>query len=169
MKDIRFCSFCGGPLCVKHLEGRDRLVCLVCQEIIYENPTPAACVVLLDDYQRLLLVRRSVEPRIGSWCLPGGFIEVGEHPEQAALRELQEETGLIGAIERLIGVRTNPAPIQRAVLLVCYLVTRYSGIPLPGDDASDIGFFPINDLPEIAFESHTRFIRDINQPDFSIV
>ncbi|MCD6271794.1 MAG: NUDIX hydrolase, partial [Deltaproteobacteria bacterium] len=86
------CHFCGSLLTKKFYDGRDRLFCKKCNEPIYENPLPATCVVLVDDNERLLLVKRSVEPKIGHWCLPGGFIEIGESPEKAALRELKEET-----------------------------------------------------------------------------
>ncbi len=160
MVEKSFCPLCGGPLNRIELEHRLRLRCASCQTVLYENPIPATCLVVLDDKRRILLVRRSVEPHIGKWCLPGGFIELGEQPEEAALRELQEETGLRGHIDRLLGVRSNPSRLYHTVLLVGYLVTRYEGIPVPGDDASEIGFFDHAALPEIAFDNHVRFIED---------
>ena len=86
-------------------------------------------------------------------------MEMGEGPEQAALRELHEETGLCGTIERLLGVTTNPSPQYGTVLIVGYLVRSVSGILQPGDDASAADYFPIERLPEIAFSSHRHFIR----------
>lgn len=115
--------------------------------------------MLIDNQQRILLVKRSVDPKKGQWCLPGGFIECGETTEQAALRELQEETGLNGQINALIGVTTSPGTLYKSILLVGYLVTHFSGLAQAGDDASDLAFFNRNDLPEIAFESHRSFIR----------
>ncbi|MGD9972767.1 MAG: NUDIX hydrolase [Desulfatirhabdiaceae bacterium] len=161
MKEKRHCPYCGMLLVKKWIEGRSRLVCTVCNQTIYENPTPASCLVVLNDRRDVLLVKRNVAPKSGFWCLPGGFIEMGEHPEEAALRELREETGITGIIDRLIGVRTNPSRQYGAVLLVGYLVTRYSGTPSPGDDASETAFFQLTALPEIAFDSHEKFIRDI--------
>ena len=161
MKEKTHCPYCGMLLVKKWIEGRTRLLCTACSETIYENPTPASCLVVLNDKQDILLVRRSVEPKIGFWCLPGGFIELGEHPEEAALRELHEETGITGIIDRLIGVRTNPSRQYGAVLLVGYLVTRYTGVPMAGDDASETAFFTLTDLPEIAFDSHKKFIQDV--------
>lgn len=158
-KTKRFCPFCAHVLERRHIEGRMRLYCTGCREPIYENPVPAACVVLIDDQQRILVVKRKVDPKAGQWCLPGGFVECGETTEQAALRELQEETGLIGRINSLIGVTTSPGTLYRSILIVGYLVTTFSGRATAGDDASAVGFFNRDQLPEIAFESHRSFIR----------
>ena len=159
LKTKRFCHFCAHVLEERHIEGRMRLYCTRCQEPIYENPVPAACVVLIDDQQRLLLVKRKVAPKEGRWCLPGGFIECGETTEQAAIRELREETGLSGRINTLIGVTTSPGTLYKSILLVGYLITCFSGSVTAGDDASAVAFFNRDQMPEIAFESHTSFIR----------
>lgn len=153
------CHFCGSLLTKKFCDGRDRLFCIRCNEPIYENPLPATCVVLVDDNRGLLLVKRSVEPKIGHWCLPGGFIEIGESPERAALRELKEETGLTGRIGSLLGVMTSASSYYGSILMVGYLVKKYAGDPVAGDDAQDVAFFEPDKLPEIAFESHQNFLR----------
>jgi len=116
-------------------------------------------MVVVDTEDRVLLVKRSVAPQKGFWCLPGGFMELGETPEKAALRELEEETGLSGRIDMLLGVSANPSSLYHTVLMVGYLVKSYSGNLIAGDDADDTVFFYYNDLPEIAFESHASFIR----------
>ncbi|MFC1798409.1 NUDIX hydrolase [Thermodesulfobacteriota bacterium] len=153
------CCYCGGPLIDKMCEGSRRLFCEHCREPIYENPVPATSLVVVDDKNHLLLVERNVEPKIGYWCLPGGFIELGETPETSALRELAEETGLSGNINRLLGVASNHSDRYHTVLLAGYLVTRYSGELSAGDDAAQVAFFRPDELPEIAFESHLYFIR----------
>ena len=154
-----FCHFCGAKLSEKSLQGTIRLFCENCNEPIYENPVPATCLVVIDSKERILLVKRSMEPKIGRWCLPGGFIELGETPERAALRELKEETSLSGKIEMLLGVTINIGSKYYSVLMVGYLIKNYNGILRSGDDASDAAYFNYNDLPEIAFESHLKFIR----------
>lgn len=159
IKIKRFCQFCADTLEERHIDGRMRLYCAQCQEPVYENPVPAACTVLVDERQRILLVKRNVTPRQGLWCLPGGFVECGETTEQAAIRELREETGLTGRINRLIGVTTSPGSIYQSILLVGYLITRFSGSVVAGDDASAVAFFDNDHFPEIAFESHRSFIR----------
>jgi ADP-ribose pyrophosphatase YjhB (NUDIX family) len=159
LKTKKFCHFCSNALEQRYIEGRTRLYCATCQLPIYENPVPAACVVLVDNQQRILLVKRNVAPKEGHWCLPGGFIECGETTEQAALRELREETGLNGQINALIGVTTSPGTLYKSILLVGYLVTHFSGLAEAGDDASAVAFFNYGELPEIAFENHRSFIR----------
>jgi len=116
-------------------------------------------MVVVDNKDRVLLVKRSVAPKKGFWCLPGGFVELGETPEKAALRELKEETGLAGSIDMLLGVSANPSALYHTVLIVGYLVKSYFGNLIAGDDANDAAYFHYNELPEIAFESHASFIR----------
>jgi len=86
-------------------------------------------------------------------------MELGETPEHAALRELKEETGLSGKIQMLLGVTSNTSLQYNTVLMVGYLVKEYSGFLEPGDDASEAAYFEYNKLPEIAFQSHMKFIR----------
>jgi len=61
-------------------EGKYRKVCSVCNAVNYQNPVPSVAVIITDAEGRLLLTKRAAEPSIGLWCLPGGFIELGESP-----------------------------------------------------------------------------------------
>jgi 8-oxo-dGTP diphosphatase len=153
------CPYCGNTLTEKTTEGILRLFCGNCVQIIYENPLPAACLVTVDAKDQLLLVKRNVDPKKGFWCLPGGFMELNETPEEAALRELHEETGLFGKIDMLLGVTTNPSATYGSVLMTGFLVKIFEGIPVAGDDAEEIGWFDYKNLPEIAFDSHKNFIK----------
>jgi len=159
MMKKKFCHFCARPLIRCFVDDRDRLFCQNCQVPIYENPVPASAVVLVDKNHRVLLVKRAVEPKIGYWCLPGGFMELHETPESSALRELEEETGICGKIERLIGLTTHESPRYHTILMMGFLVKTFQGQPIAGDDASDVKFFAPEHLPEIAFSSHARFIQ----------
>lgn len=154
----RFCPFCGHPVQRRMHEGRMRLFCDTCRLPIYENPVPAACVVVADSRMGILLVKRRVEPKAGSWCLPGGFLELDESPEQGALRELREEAGLEGRDPVLLGVLTNHSDEYETVLVIGYLVRLFEGRLKPGDDAEAVRWFHANRLPEIAFSSHRRFV-----------
>ena len=159
MRVKQFCPFCGNRLVDKHIEGKVRRYCNTCKEPVYENPIAATCVVVADNRNQIWLVKRSVEPKIGCWCLPGGFMELDETPETAALRELKEETNLTGKLEMLLGICVNPSTAYGSVLVAGYLVREYCGEPLAGDDAAEVACFHPDHLPEIAFSSHERFIR----------
>jgi mutator protein MutT len=152
------CHFCGGPLNQKFVEGRDRLYCTACDRPIYENPIPATCSVVINSDDHILLVKRSVEPKTGQWCLPGGFLEIGETPEGGALRELAEETGLEAEIGSLLGVRTTFSQQYQSVLMIAFVISQFQGEAKAGDDADDVGWFDHHHLPQIAFDSHRYFI-----------
>jgi ADP-ribose pyrophosphatase YjhB (NUDIX family) len=158
MNTKSFCHFCGHPLLRKPIEGRQRLFCNHCERIIYENPIPATCVIVHDGNRHLVLVKRNVPPKKGWWCLPGGFIELGEEPRAGAIRELVEETGLIAENASLIGVCATPSPQYHSVLMISYSVEKFSGLLTAGDDAAQAEWFSFSKLPPIAFDSHIFFI-----------
>jgi len=158
MREKTHCHFCGNRLIRKFVEGGNRLFCEACRTPIYENPVPATSLVVSDGEKGVVLVKRDVEPKKGYWCLPGGFVELGETPEQAALRELREETGLHGEIDQLLGVTSDNSDLYGNVLMIGYLVKRFSGNLMPGDDAARVAYFKPEELPEIAFSSHRHFL-----------
>ncbi|MCP4749018.1 MAG: NUDIX hydrolase [Desulfobacteraceae bacterium] len=158
MEQKKFCHFCGNSLTRKHTEGRQRPYCNHCSRPIYENPVPATCLVVVNPSNEILLVKRSVEPQKGQWCLPGGFMELGESPSHGALRELKEETGLTGQIKSLLGVSSSASMQYHSILMIGYLITSFKGRPEAGDDADAIGWFAFDRLPPVAFSSHQDFI-----------
>lgn len=158
MKIKKFCPYCGHGLVDKFAEGRMRRWCITCDAPLYENPVPAACLVTIDGSDRILLVKRSVEPKKGWWSLPGGFMELGETPEEAGLRELCEETGIHGKIEMLLGVMTHSSPDYGTILMTGFLASCHGGTLAPGDDAEEASWFGPENLPDIAFPSHKAFI-----------
>lgn len=158
MPEKKRCHFCGHRLIQRHYEGRTRLFCEACRQPIYENPVPATCLVVRDETGRLLLVKRAVEPQKGGWCLPGGYMEMDEEPDASALRELNEETGLTGRIERLLGVMKGQSDIYGSLLMVGYLVTSFEGHLIAGDDAEATVFYEPDNMPPVVFRTHRRFI-----------
>ena len=96
----------------------------------YARPALTAdCVVFgLDDEDlKILLIQRGLEPFKGQWALPGGFVDVGETVEEAAVREMREETGLDVQLERLVGVYSDPERDPRGHnVSVVFLAKRYN-------------------------------------------
>ncbi len=155
----KFCPWCGEPLINRSEAGRDRLYCEAEERFLYENPVPASTAVVFDDQERILLVLRNREPGAGEWALPGGFVENGESPEDAAKRELREETGLQAHGPALIDVIYQESAFYGTCLLIIgYRFERFEGKITPGDDASDARFFPVHELPPLAFESHMTIV-----------
>ena len=89
----KYCPSCSTPLEMRDAQGSSRPVCPSCGRVIYYDPKLAATVVVEQD-ERILMVRRLVQPGVGLWSLPGGYVDRGEPVEQAAAREVLEETGL---------------------------------------------------------------------------
>jgi ADP-ribose pyrophosphatase YjhB (NUDIX family) len=135
-----------------------RLYCQTCDTINYENPLPATAAVVLDHNEHLLLVKRGMEPGKGEWCLPGGFVEIDESPSEGVLRELHEETGLRGEVEQLIAAVYEDSPFYGPLIIIGYGVTPQGGMLQAGDDATEVRYFPLTDLPRVAFESHQTII-----------
>lgn len=161
----RFCPLCGGKLERISQEGRRwpyghrmRLTCGRCNKILYENPLPATAAVVLTDEDHLLLVKRAMEPSAGEWCLPGGFLEMDETPGEGVVRELQEETGLTGTVDQLIDVVYEDSPFYGPLIIIGYQVAPQGGTLRAGDDAAEARYFPVADLPQVAFDSHQVII-----------
>ena len=154
----RFCTFCGKQLEQVKLDGRVRLYCPACDAVQYENPIPATAAVVFNGSQHLLLVKRGMEPSKGEWCLPGGFLEVDESPNQGVLRELQEETGLRGEVNELIDIVCEDSPLYGPLIIIGYRVSADGGDLQAGDDAAEVQFFPIDNLPHITFVSHQSIL-----------
>lgn len=102
---MRFCSACGQPVIrmVPAGDERERFVCQSCATIHYVNPKIVVGAVCLHE-DRLLLCRRAIEPRIGFWTLPAGFMELGETAEEGAAREAMEEANARIAIDGLLAI-----------------------------------------------------------------
>ena len=152
-----YCPICGDALVVASDGESDRPHCAACRRFYYRNPVPAsACFVSRGE--KLLLTRRGVAPCKGEWALPGGFVEVGETSEEAALRELLEETGLRGKGVRLIGASTQPSPLSGAVTLLGYIIEDWHGAPRADSDVAEVRFFAKEERPPLAFLAHRELL-----------
>ena len=129
----------------------------------YEYPRPAItvdCVVFgLDEEDlKVLLIERGLEPFAGCWAVPGGFVHVGETLEDAARRELLEETGLDRVFLEQLYTFGNPDrdPREHVVTVAYYaLVNIYDHKVQAATDARNAEWFTVSDLPELAFDHET--------------
>jgi len=160
MKTYRFCPVCSHVLTKSKEDKNIRLACKKCGWVFYFNPLPSVAAFIQNNDDNILLVKRGAEPSRGKWALPTGFIEQNETPIHAVIRELEEETGIKGVVQGLIGVYVEKTVLYGSVILIGYKMRYLSGKPRPGDDAVQTKFFPINKLPKIPFTSHREFIHD---------
>ncbi|GIU94080.1 MAG: hypothetical protein KatS3mg012_0537 [Gaiellaceae bacterium] len=158
----RFCPRCGQRLTV--LERR--VECDSCGFVHYANPIPAVAALVRDGRGRLLLARRAEEPFAGRWDTPGGFLEEGEHPVDALVRELSEETGLTVAVRDLVGVFPDSygdGPDAVEIVNLVWEAEIVAGEPAPADDVSELGWFALDALPpdeELAFHWIAPMLRE---------
>jgi NAD+ diphosphatase len=101
-EELKFCPRCAGPLSAKSDGGRERLACAACGHVLYGNPLPVVAAIA-EHEGKVLLVRNKGWPE-KMFGLVTGFLEAGEAPEAAVLRELKEELGLDGEVVSLVGV-----------------------------------------------------------------
>jgi len=122
----------------------------------YKYPRPAVTVdtILISKQNSVLLIQRSDEPFKGKWALPGGFIELDESLETACHRELEEETGL--KVKQLTQFKAygtvDRDPRGRTISVIFYSFQDEEAIPMAGDDAANAQWFPLSQLPELAFD-----------------
>jgi len=136
----------------------------------YEFARPALtvdCVVFGFDEGdlKILLIQRGLEPFLGKWALPGGFVRVEESLEEAALRELQEETGVNKVYLEQLYTFGQPErdPRERVVTVAYYALVKLSDHRVKGaTDASQAAWFEVNDLPRLAFD-HDKIIEEALQ------
>ncbi len=121
------------------------------------NPFPTVDVIVERGEGKILLVQRR-NPPLG-WALPGGFIDYGESAEDAARREVTEETGVTALLTDLLGVYSAPDRDPRHHTMSVVFIGRSRDPVSPGDDAADVGEFSLDGLPELAFD-HARILRD---------
>lgn len=149
-----YCPRCRGEL------ARDgvRVSCAACGFVAYANPKPTATAVCVDDRGRVLLTRRAVEPYLGAWDLPGGFVEEDEHPLDTLHRELREETGLEIDPGAFLGVwmdRYGYESTAETTLNLFWTARVIGGEPRAADDVAEFRWFDPDQLPtdgELAFD-----------------
>ncbi|MCX7893639.1 MAG: NUDIX hydrolase [Burkholderiales bacterium] len=156
---MKFCPDCGAPVSLKVPPGDtlERHVCDACATVHYSNPKMVlGCIPEWED--QVLLCRRAIDPRLGKWTLPAGFMENGETTAEAAIRETLEEAGArveLGEIFTVLSVRhVNQVHIfYRARLLDLDFA--------PGHESLEVALFREDDVPwqELAFRTVSATLR----------
>lgn len=133
----------------------------------YNNPVPAVDLIIeIGDRGLVLIERRNPPP---GWALPGGFVEVGETLEQAAIREAKEETCLDVELLGQFHTYSDPKRDPRMHCISTVFVARATGTPRAEDDAKSVALYPKDQLPAVLAFDHRKILEDFlssswNQP-----
>lgn len=157
---MNFCSKCGSnDIHLKLEEARFvRYVCNDCGAVHYKNPLlVVGCIPLYKG--QVLLCKRGIEPRKGYWNLTAGFMEMNESVTEGALRELQEETGLTGTLERLHSIYTARSKNQ----VVMHFLANLDHVDFTlNEESVEIKLFDLDAIPwnKLAFTSNTFALKN---------
>lgn len=169
---MKYCNQCGAPVALKIPAGDTvpRHVCDTCEAIHYVNPKiVAGCIPEWED--RILLCRRAIEPRVGYWTFPAGFMELGESTEEAAARETLEEARARVSIDSLYAVFTLRHVSQ---VYVVYRGRMHEQEFSCGSESLDVRLFDQDEIPwqDLAFpvirEILRRYAADRRAGSFSV-
>jgi 8-oxo-dGTP diphosphatase len=133
----------------------------------YEYPRPAYTVdaaLISVDERKVLLIRRAHDPFAGKWAFPGGFMDMDQTPEEAIIRELEEETGISGlSLEQFKtygALGRDPRGRTISTLFTALISNTKDYNPKGGDDAAEARWFPLEEIPDLAFD-HSEILKEV--------
>lgn len=150
--ELNYCPRCGHALEDRDAFGQLRRACPACGQIVFREHKVAAGV-LVEREGQVLLVRRRLNPRRGMWSLPAGFVDFGEDPAEAAVRECCEETGLQVEVTGLLAVAAGREHPRGADIVIVYSAHCIGGDLVPSDDVDRAAYFGPDQLPPLAFRA----------------
>lgn len=156
---FRFCPLCSTPLTTIIQDERPRLSCPNDGWVFYPTPNLAATVVV-EHEGGIVMLRRAIPPDVGIWHLPIGHLEYGEAPEQAAQREVAEETGLQIEPPTFLDFIHSPSYGDPRMLYIvfCYSARSIGGSLNINSENTEARVFPADALPDLKWSSQRRAI-----------
>lgn len=159
----KYCPMCAQPLVERYVHDANRLACPECDFIFFPDPKLVAVVTVMHR-GKVLLGRRNIDPALGEWGFVSGYIDRGEKVEEAAIREVKEETNLDAQLERLIGIfseRGNPNVIL--AFQASIVNGDLSALAAQPDEVSELAFFSLDEMPKLAFPSGIAILQALRK------
>lgn len=158
-REWKYCPWCGHGLVETYVFGANRMACPHCEFIYFPRPN-LVVMIIVEHQDNILLGKRNMEPGRGKWTLLGGFVSKGERVEEAAVREIREETNLDVQVEALLGLYDD---LDTPLVLAVYSA-RVNQEPVElsrqVEEIRELAFFDVEHLPELAFPSDKHIISD---------
>jgi CTP:molybdopterin cytidylyltransferase MocA/ADP-ribose pyrophosphatase YjhB (NUDIX family) len=155
----RYCQRCAAEISFKEIHQRLRPWCPACGFTFYFDPKVATAVVVEIDGQ-VVLQQRAIDPGIGKWTFPGGFVERGEPVREAAVREVLEEVGITVAPDGLTFVNVFSEPGETVILVAWHARADGQTPRIADGESTAVQLFPPDALPELAFPRNARVLDD---------
>lgn len=157
--NIKYCVECGSLMELRDINGTQRSACTTCTYVHWGNYSiGVGALVVRDD--KVLLVRRAIEPGKGNWTNPGGYIEQHEPIDETIVREVYEESGIHARVQEIIAVRDQPRNIHN--VYIAFRMEYLEGEPVPdGLEADEAGFFSLEEMEGMPVASFTKWLIDI--------
>lgn len=161
--NFKFCPFCGKKLSIKKdTDGAKRKYCAQDNWTYYPSVVQGAAAVVIKR-KKLLLVKRARKPYKGTWMFPAGFVSYGEHPQETAIREANEETGLLVKNAKLIEILQSEDDPRWPGHLIFFFKVDAKGETknLDRGENKDIAWFDIKNPPKIGWKTHKYIIKKL--------
>ena len=157
---FKYCPLCATALVEKHIYNALRSTCPACGFIYFLDPK-VVIVVAVQHEGKLLLGRRNIDPGKGLWSFVSGYVDRGEKVEEAAIREVKEETNLDVQLDNLLGIYSqngNPhVVIAYRASVVNDDISKMVGQP---DEVNELTFFACEEMPDLAFPMDKHILQD---------
>ena len=152
-EQIKFCPLCGTQ--IENTSPLDNPTCPNNHFVWYQDPK-VAVGTLVKRNDKLLFVKRKFPPHVNKWSYPSGFVDAGEKVEDAAKREVLEETNINIEIDKLLGVYSNT---NNDTIFIAYSARAINENIVIGSESVDVSWFEVNHLPSLAFKHDQKILQ----------
>lgn len=159
--EYKYCPMCATTMVQAEKFGALRQCCPnpECEFVVFQDPK-VVTVVLVEHQGRILLGRRNISPAKGEWTFTGGYVNRGEKVEDAALREVKEETNLTIALNGLIGIYSDTDNPYILLAFRAIPVSDLAHLQPQAEEVMELKFFAPNEMPPLAFGFDQRILAD---------